>query len=139
MIDTHIFSATLYLLGRDPKRKKEKMNALDENKCSGCFSYHRDCVCEYPTLEEMFNKLKETAPLGWVVSDEYHFIGVNHSALTQEQFISFGDVNECFGFNDENANTVCGDMEGITNPDEIAKEFWSQLSEFYPELFKEIN
>jgi hypothetical protein len=22
------------------------MNALDENKCSGCFSYHRDCVCE---------------------------------------------------------------------------------------------
>jgi hypothetical protein len=94
---------------------------------------------KYPTSEEMFNKLKETAPIGWVISDEYHFIGVNHSALTNEQFIAFGNVNGCFGFNDENANTVCGDMEGITNPDEIAKEFWFQLSEFYPELFKEIN
>jgi hypothetical protein len=90
----------------------------------------------YPTSEEMFNKLKETAPIGWVVSDEYHFIGVNHSALTQEQFIAFGNVNGCFGFNDENADTVCGDMEGITNPDEIAKEFWDQIAGFYPQLME---
>ena len=28
------------------------------------------------------------------------------------------------------------DMEGITNPDEIVKNFWFQVKEFYPELFK---
>lgn len=94
---------------------------------------------KYPTPAEMFTKLQETAPKGWIVSDEYHFIGVNHPALTQDQFIAFGNVNGCFGFNDENANTVCGDMEGIYNPDEIAESFWDQVAEFYPELFKESN
>lgn len=91
----------------------------------------------YPTPEVMLNKLQETAPTGWIVSDEYHFIGVNHSALTQDQFIAFGNVNGHYGFNDENADTVCGDMENIYNSGEIAQSFWFQLSEFYPELFKE--
>lgn len=89
----------------------------------------------YPNYEQMINALQESAPKGWIVSDEYHFIGVNHPALTDEQFISFGNVNGCFGFNDTNADTVCGDMENIYEPAEIAKDFWGQLKEFYPALF----
>lgn len=92
---------------------------------------------KYPSPDEMFIKLEETAPKDWIISDEWHFIGVDHPSLTDEQFISFGNVNVCFGFNDTNADTVCGDMEGITNPDEIAQNFWDQVKEFYPELFKE--
>jgi len=94
---------------------------------------------KYPTREEMQIKLEETAPEGWIVSDEYHFIGVVHPSLTEEQFIAFGNANGCFGFNDTNADTVCGDMEGIYNPEEIAYEFWFQVKEFYPELFKEVK
>jgi hypothetical protein len=30
-------------------------------------------------------------------------------------------------------------MEGIYNPDEIAQNFWFQVKEFYPELFKEVK
>jgi hypothetical protein len=98
---------------------------------------HRNDIEEekYPSYEEMQKALEQTAPEGWIVSDEYHFIGVNHPSLTNEQFISFGDVNGYFGFNDTNADTVCGYMEGITDPAEIAKSFWDQLKEFYPELF----
>jgi len=92
---------------------------------------------KYPTKEEMFIKLKETAPEGWSVDDQYHFIDVGHPSLTEEQIIAFGNANGCFGFNDLNADTVCGDMEGIYNPDEIAQNFWFQVKEFYPELFKE--
>lgn len=90
----------------------------------------------YPSYEEMIKALTETAPEGWTVSDEYHFIGVNHLKLTNEQFIAFGDVNKYYGFNDTNADTVLGDMRELTDPDEIAKSFWFQLGEFYPELFK---
>jgi len=90
---------------------------------------------KYPTLEEMYPKLRETAPNMWSVMDDYHHISVYHYALTEEQYIAFGNANGCFGFNDLNADTVCGDMEGITDPDEIAKEFWFQVKEFYPELF----
>lgn len=92
---------------------------------------------KYPTREEMLIKLEETAPKGWLVNDEYHFVSVDHPSLTEEQMIAFGNVNGCFGFNDTNADTVCGDMEGITNPNEIAQNFWDQVKEFYPELFKE--
>ena len=92
---------------------------------------------EYPTLQNMFFKLKETAPKDWIISEEFQFIGVNHPSLTEDQFIAFGNVDGYFGFNDENGNTIMGDMEGITNPDEIAKEFWFQVKEFYPELIKE--
>lgn len=91
---------------------------------------------EFPSYEEMIKALEKSAPEGWIISDEYHFIGVNHSALTNEQFIAFGDVNKYYGFNDTNADTVCGDMRELTNPEEIAKSFWFQLGEFYPELFK---
>ena len=92
---------------------------------------------KYPTMEEMLIKLEETAPEGWSIYDQYNFIDVNHPSLTEDQLIAFGNANGCFGFNDINADTVCGDMEGITNPDEIAKNFWFQVKEFYPELFKE--
>jgi hypothetical protein len=44
-------------------------------------------------------------------------------------------VNGCFGFNDTNADTVCGDMENIYEPAEIAQSFWDQMKEFYPALF----
>ena len=91
---------------------------------------------EYPTYEEMMKALEESAPEGWVVSDEYHFIGVTHASLTNEQAISFGNVNGCFGFNDTFADKVCGDMENIYEPAKIAESFWGQLKEFYPELFK---
>jgi hypothetical protein len=94
---------------------------------------------KYPTLDEMSLKLKETAPDMWSVLDDFHFISVYHYALSDEQKIAFGNVNGCFGFNDLNADTVCGDMEGIYNPDEIAQNFWFQVKEFYPELFKEIK
>jgi hypothetical protein len=94
---------------------------------------------KYPTLDEMYLKLKETAPDMWSVLDDYHFIGVYHYALTEEQHIAFGNANGCFGFNDLNADTVCGDMEGIYNADEIAQNFWFQVKEFYPELFKEVK
>ena len=90
---------------------------------------------EYPKFDQMLIELEKTAPQGWIVSDEYHFIGVNHPALTDEQFISFGNVNGCFGFNDTNADTVCGDMENIYEPAEIAQSFWDQMKEFYPALF----
>jgi hypothetical protein len=46
----------------------------------------------------------------------------------------FGDLNGYFAFND--CLDVCGDMEGITNADEIAKSFWQQISEIYPNLIK---
>jgi hypothetical protein len=94
---------------------------------------------KYPKLNEMHLKLEETAPKGWKISEGFHFISVEHPSLTEEQFIAFGNANGCFGFNDLNADTVCGDMEEIYNPDEIAYEFWFQVKEFYPELFKEVK
>lgn len=90
----------------------------------------------YPSYEEMIKALEETAPEGWIVNDDYHFLGINHPSLTNEQYIAFGDVNGYFGFNDTNADTICGDMENLTDPTEIANSFWFQLKEFYPELFK---
>ena len=94
---------------------------------------------KYPTHKEVREALETTAPTGWTISDEYHFIGVNHQALTQNQFIAVGNVDGYYGFNDEDANEVIGDMEGITDPAKIAESFWIQLSKFYPELFKEQN
>jgi hypothetical protein len=46
-----------------------------------------------------------------------------------------GDVNGFFGFNDQSNNDLNGYMEGITNPEEIANSFWSQVKELYPDLF----
>ena len=93
-------------------------------------------TAEYPTYEEMIKALEESAPEGWTINDDYHFIGVDHFLLTDEQYISFGNVNGCFGFNDTPADKVCGDMENIYEPAKIAESFWGQLKEFYPELFK---
>ena len=94
---------------------------------------------KYPPFEKVLKALEQSAPEGWTVNDDYHFLGVDHPLLTNEQYIAVGNVNGCFGFNDTNADTVCGDMEGITDPDKIAKSFWDQLKEFYPELFKKEN
>ena len=90
---------------------------------------------KYPTLNQMQLKLEETAPKGWKIAEGFHFISVEHPSLIEEQFIAFGNANGCYGFNDLNADTVCGDMEEITDPDEIAQNFWFQVKEFYPELF----
>lgn len=92
---------------------------------------------KYPTPEQVRIATKESAPEGWTISAEYpDFIGVNHPTFTDEQFVFIGDVNEHFGFNDQPADVVCGDMEGLTDPKEIAASFWRQLAAFYPELLK---
>jgi hypothetical protein len=94
----------------------------------------------YPTPELVRNATKETAPEGWIISAEYpDFIGVNHPSFTNEQFIFMGDVNGHFGFNDQPADIVCGDMENLFDPKEIAASFWKQLAAFYPELLKGEN
>ena len=93
---------------------------------------------KYPTPEQVRIAITKTAPVGWVISQEWpDFIGVNHPSFTDEQFVFVGDVNEHFGFNDQPANVICGDMEGLTDPQEIAAEFWRQLAKFYPDLVKE--
>jgi hypothetical protein len=107
----------------------------NSNQCEGCFSPLRDCVCEMPTVEEVLEETQKTAPEGWTVSYEYpNQIGVSHPTLTDDQFIMFGDVNGFFSFND--CLDVCGDMEGITNTEEIASSFWQQVGEIYPDLVK---
>lgn len=91
----------------------------------------------YPMPEEVGVAITKTAPVGWVISYEYpDFIGVNHPTFDGEQFILVGDVNGHFGFNDCPADVVCGDMEGLTDPKEIAESFWQQISKHYPELVK---
>jgi hypothetical protein len=92
---------------------------------------------QYPTPEQVRIETEKLAPKGWTISAEYpDFIGVNHPTFTNEQFVFMGDVNEHFGFNDQPADIVCGDMEGLTDPKEIAASFWRQLADFYPELLK---
>ena len=125
---------------------------MKEKNCGACGQYfgkdeadekgfHSAKFCdavEYPTYEEVMKALEETAPENWLVNDDYHFLGVNHPSLTNDQYIAFGDVNGYFGFNDINGD-VCGHMEGITEPTKIAESFWKQLQAFYPELIKENN
>jgi hypothetical protein len=91
----------------------------------------------YPTPEQVRNAIRETAPIGWVISHEYpDFIGVTYPTFTDEQFIFAGNVNGHYGFNDQPADVVCGDMENLTDPKEIAASFWRQLAAFYPEQMK---
>jgi hypothetical protein len=93
---------------------------------------------QYPTPEQVRIETEKLAPKGWQVTHEYpDFIGVYHPSFTDEQFILIGDVNEHFGFNDQPANVVCGHMENLTDPKEIAESFWQQLAKFYPDLVKE--
>ena len=117
----------------DAKAERE----WNSNQCEKCSQPLRDCLCEMATVEEVLNATQETAPDGWTVSHEYpDTIGVTHTSFTDEQFISFGDVNYDFGFNDVFASDVCGSMEGLTDAQEIAESFWQQIAEIYPELIK---
>lgn len=91
----------------------------------------------YPTVEQVLNATQETAPEGWTVSYEYpDQIGVSHSTLKDDQFISFGDVNGFFSFNDAFSNGCGGSMKDLTNAKEIAVSFWQQVATFYPNLIK---
>ena len=115
----------------DARAKRE----WNSNQCEKCSQPLRDCLCEMATVEEVLNATQETAPEGWTVSHEYpDCVGVTHNQLTEDQFIMFGDVNGYFAFND--CLDVCGDMENLTDADEIAESFWQQIAEIYPDLVK---
>jgi hypothetical protein len=89
------------------------------------------------TVTEVLEETQKMAPAGWIVSYEYpDQIGVTHPTLTDDQFISFGDINYDFGFNDVFASDVCGSMEGLTDAKEIAESFWRQIAAIYPNLIK---
>jgi len=106
--------------------------------CPDCKQYQRDCLCEYPTVEEVLDVMDWSE--GWTVTHEYpDYIAVDHVSFNDDQVISFGDVNGYFAFNDVPADVVVGDMEFIVNPKEIVKSFWEQVAKFYPELVKENN
>ena len=93
---------------------------------------------QYPTPEQVRKETAKLAPKGWTVSHEYpDQIGVTHQSLDDFQFISFGNVNGHFSFNDVYADPICGSMESLTDPKEIAESFWKQLGEFYPELIRD--
>jgi hypothetical protein len=89
------------------------------------------------TVEEVLNATKETAPKGWTVSHEYpNCVGVTHLTFTDEEFIMLGDINGFFSFNDTDAETICGDMEDLTDAKEIAESFWKQVGATYPQLME---
>lgn len=94
----------------------------------------------YPLVQDVLKEVEKTAPKGFSITHEYpDVIGVwNEKWEDRDQFILLGDVNGHFGFNDQYGSDICGDMEGIKNAEDIAKEFWSQVSKFYPEA-KESN
>jgi hypothetical protein len=90
---------------------------------------------DFPTVQEVLKATQATAPDGWIVSYEYsNEIGVHHPSLSDDQFISFGDVNGHFSFND--CLDVCGSFEELTSADEIAASFWQQVAKIYPDLIK---
>jgi hypothetical protein len=89
----------------------------------------------YPNVEDVLKATEETAPQGWTITHEYpDSVGVDHSTFTDDEFIMFGDVNGFFGFND--SLDVCGYMEELTDPKEIAISFWEQIRVFYPQLME---
>jgi hypothetical protein len=93
---------------------------------------------QYPTPEQVRKETEKLAPVGWIVSAEYpNQIGINHPTFDEFDFIMFGDVNGHFSFNDVYADPICGHMENLTDPKEIAESFWQQLAKFYPDLVKE--
>ena len=102
--------------------------------------FHLPSLCDandgnMATVAQVLKETEETAPDGWIVSHEYpDQIGVTHPSFTDDQFISFGDINYDFGFNDVFASEVCGSMEGLTDAKEIAKSFWDQVAGIYPNL-----
>jgi len=89
------------------------------------------------TVTEVLEVTEKLAPKGWIVTYEYpDQIGVTHPTFSDDQFISFGDINGDFGFNDVYAADVCGSMEGMTAAAEIAASFWVQVGKHYPELME---
>lgn len=89
------------------------------------------------TVAEVLGEVETTAPKNWWVSLEYpNFIAVSHPTFNDEQLIALGDINGFFSFNDGLANPVLGDMENLTNAEEIAKSFWQQIGVFYPDLME---
>ena len=110
----------------------------NENQCQKCGQPLRDDLCdEMATVAEVLKETQDLAPANWIVTHEYpDTVGVTHPTFTDEQFISFGDINGDFGFNDVFAADVCGSMEGLTDAAEIAASFWQQVGEHYPDLVK---
>lgn len=93
---------------------------------------------QYPSVKKVLKATQHLAPKGWIVTAEYpDQIGVHHSDLTDEQFISFGDINGFYSFNDAFSDGCGGSMEGITAPAEIAAIFWVEVGKHYPELTQE--
>lgn len=89
------------------------------------------------TVAEVLEVTEKLAPAGWIVTYEYpDQIGITHPTFSDDQHISFGDINYDFGFNDVFADGVCGSMEGLTNAEEIAKSFWQQIGALYPDLME---
>ena len=102
----------------------------DESNCARCTS-------EMASVADVLKETKELAPANWIVTYEYpDTVGVTHPTFTDDQFISFGDVNYHFGFNDVFADNVCGSMEGLTDAKEIAANFWQRIAQIYPNLVK---
>lgn len=101
----------------------------------GKFQQELQDMKEFPTVEEVLGEVETTAPKGWWVSLEYHnFIAVSHPTFNDEKLIALGDINGFFSFND--CLNVCGDMENLTDAQEIAVSFWQQIAEIYPDLVK---
>ena len=89
------------------------------------------------TVYEVLELTEKLAPEGWTVNHEYpDQIGVHHPKLTDDDFISFGDINGFFSFNDAYSNGCGGSMEGLTDAAEIAASFWLQVGKCYPDLVK---
>ena len=95
---------------------------------------------KYPNVIDVLPLIEATAPNGWAITYEYpNDIGIDHPSFNDDQMIFLGDVNGFFGFNDQSDTDFNGYMEGITNPEEIAKSFWGQITKFYPKLFEEVK
>lgn len=121
----------------DCTAQDKKINA-EGNCVEGCNQPERDCTCDkMATVEDVLNATQDIAPVGWIVTPEYpEQIGVHHPSLTDDQFISFGDVNGYFAFNDVFADGANGAMENLTDAKEIAADFWQQIAAIYPNLIK---
>lgn len=114
-------------------------NELNAHACTQ-WKAERKGIAKMATVLEVLEVTENLAPDGWTVTHEYpNHIGVTHPTFTDEQFISFGNVNFDFGFNDVYASDICGDMKGLTSPAEIAVSFWLQVGKFYPELMEKTN
>jgi hypothetical protein len=119
--------------------KKENRKMKDETIEStwGIFQKELQDMKDYPSVEAVLNATHELAPEGWIVTDEYpNQIGVHHPTLTDDQFISFGDVNGYFAFNDAFNDGANGSMEDLTDAQDIAESFWQQIAKIYPDLVK---